>query len=55
MIIHQLSVFLENNSLLLTEVPEDFGEENIRITAKRCEGKANFVTDKGNFKFLNLL
>lgn len=55
MIIHQLSVFVENKSLLLTEVTEDPGEENIIITAKRCGGKANFVIDKGNFKFLNVL
>lgn len=33
MIIHQLSVFLENKSGRLTEVLEVLGEENIRITA----------------------
>lgn len=33
MIIHQLSVFLENKSGRLTEVLEVLGKENIRITA----------------------
>lgn len=33
MIIHQLSVFLENKSGRLTEVLEALGKENIRITA----------------------
>jgi hypothetical protein len=33
MIVHQLSVFLENKSGRLTEVLEALGEENIKITA----------------------
>jgi hypothetical protein len=33
MIVHQLSVFLENKSGRLTEVLESLGEENIKITA----------------------
>ena len=36
MIIHQLSVFLENKSGRLTEVLEALGHENIKITALEC-------------------
>jgi hypothetical protein len=42
MIIHQLSVFLENKSGRLTEVLEVLGEENIRITALSVADTAEF-------------
>jgi hypothetical protein len=42
MIIHQLSVFLENKSGRLTEVLEALGEENIRITALSVADTAEF-------------
>jgi hypothetical protein len=42
MIIHQLSVFLENKSGRLTEVLEVLGEENIRITALTVADTAEF-------------
>lgn len=48
MIIHQLSVFLENKSGRLTEVLEVLGEENIRITALT-------VADTSEFGILRLL
>ena len=48
MIIHQLSVFLENKSGRLTEVLEVLGEENIRITALS-------VADTSEFGILRLL
>jgi hypothetical protein len=48
MIIHQLSVFLENKSGRLTEVLEVLGEENIRITALT-------VADTTEFGILRLL
>ena len=42
MIIHQLSVFLENKSGRITEVLEVLGEENIRITALSVADTAEF-------------
>ena len=42
MIIHQLSVFLENKSGRLTEVLEVLGEENIRITALSVADTAEY-------------
>ena len=42
MIIHQLSVFLENKSGRLTEVLEVLGEESIRITALSVADTAEF-------------
>ena len=48
MIIHQLSVFLENKSGRLTEVLEVLGEENIRITALT-------VADTSEFGILRLI
>jgi hypothetical protein len=48
MIIHQLSVFLENKSGRLTEVLEALGEENIRITALT-------VADTTEFGILRLI
>lgn len=42
MIIHQLSVFLENKSGRLTEVLEVLGEENIRITALSIADTSEF-------------
>ena len=42
MIVHQLSVFLENKSGRLTEVLEVLGEENIRITALSVADTAEF-------------
>jgi hypothetical protein len=48
MIIHQLSVFLENKSGRLTEVLEVLGEENIRITALS-------VADTSEFGILRLI
>jgi hypothetical protein len=48
MIIHQLSVFLENKSGRLTEVLEVLGEENIRITALS-------VADTEDFGILRLI
>jgi hypothetical protein len=48
MIIHQLSVFLENKSGRLTEVLEVLGEENIRITALT-------VADTTEFGILRLI
>jgi hypothetical protein len=42
MIIHQLSVFLENKSGRLTEVLEVLGEENYRITALSVADTAEF-------------
>jgi hypothetical protein len=42
MIIHQLSVFLENRSGRLTEVLEVLGEENIRITALSVADTSEF-------------
>jgi hypothetical protein len=48
MIIHQLSVFLENKSGRITEVLEVLGEENIRITALS-------VADTSEFGILRLI
>lgn len=48
MIIHQLSVFLENKSGRLTEVLEALGKENIRITALS-------VADTSEFGILRLI
>lgn len=48
MIIHQLSVFLENKSGRLTEVLETLGNENIRITALS-------VADTSEFGILRIL
>jgi hypothetical protein len=48
MIIHQLSVFLENKSGRLTEVLEVLGEENIRITALS-------IADTSEFGILRLI
>jgi hypothetical protein len=48
MIIHQLSVFLENKSGRLTEVLEVLGEEKIRITALS-------VADTSEFGILRLI
>ncbi len=48
MIVHQLSVFLENKSGRLTEVLEALGEENIRITALS-------VADSSEFGILRLI
>ena len=42
MIIHQLSVFLENKSGRLTEVLEALGRENIRITALSVADTTDF-------------
>jgi len=42
MIIHQLSIFLENKSGRLTEVLEVLGSENIRITALSVADTAEF-------------
>ncbi len=42
MIIHQLSVFLENKSGRLTEVLEALGSENIRITALSVADTSEF-------------
>ena len=42
MIIHQLSVFLENKSGRLTEVLEVLGEANVRITALSVADTAEF-------------
>ncbi|HVN57510.1 MAG TPA: hypothetical protein VMT63_04380 [Bacteroidales bacterium] len=42
MIIHQLSVFLENKSGRLTEVLEVLGRENIRITALSVADTSDF-------------
>lgn len=48
MIIHQLSVFLENKSGRLTEVLEALGQENIKITALS-------VADTTEFGILRLI
>jgi hypothetical protein len=48
MIIHQLSVFLENRTGRLTEVLEVLGQENIRITALS-------VADTSEFGILRLI
>jgi hypothetical protein len=48
MVVHQLSVFLENKSGRLTEVLEVLGEENIRITALS-------VADTTEFGILRLI
>jgi hypothetical protein len=48
MIVHQLSVFLENKSGRLTEVLEILGKENIRITALS-------VADTSEFGILRLI
>lgn len=48
MIVHQLSVFLENKSGRLTEVLEALGKENIRITALS-------VADTSEFGILRLI
>lgn len=48
MIIHQLSVFIENKSGRLTEVLETLGRENIRITALS-------VADTTEFGILRLI
>src|SRR4030042_6988833 len=48
MIIHQLSVFLENKSGRLTEVLEVLGKENIRITALS-------IADTSEFGLLRLI
>jgi hypothetical protein len=48
MLIHQLSVFLENKSGRLTEVLEVLGKENIRITALS-------VADTSEFGILRLI
>jgi hypothetical protein len=48
MIIHQLSVFLENKSGRLTEVLEALGEESIKITALT-------VADTSEFGILRLI
>ena len=48
MIIHQLSVFLENKSGRLTEVLEVLGKENVRITALS-------VADTSEFGILRLI
>jgi hypothetical protein len=48
MIIHQLSIFLENKTGRLTEVLEVLGEENIRITALS-------VADTTEFGILRLI
>ncbi len=48
MIVHQLSVFLENKSGRLTEVLETLGKENIRITALS-------VADTSEFGILRLI
>jgi hypothetical protein len=48
MIIHQLSVFLENKTGRLTEVLEALGHENIRITALS-------VADTSEFGILRLI
>jgi hypothetical protein len=48
MIIHQLSVFLENKSGRLTEVLEALGQENIKITALS-------VADTSEFGILRLI
>ena len=48
MIIHQLSVFLENKSGRLTEVLEALGQENVRITALS-------VADTSEFGILRLI
>lgn len=42
MIIHQLSIFLENKAGRLTEVLEVLGKENIRITALSVADTAEF-------------
>jgi len=42
MIIHQLSVFLENKSGRLTDVLETLGNENIKITALNLADTAEF-------------
>jgi hypothetical protein len=42
MIVHQLSVFLENKSGRLTEVLEVLGEQNIRITALSVADTSEF-------------
>jgi hypothetical protein len=42
MIIHQLSVFLENKSGRLTEVLETLGSENIRVTALSVADTSEF-------------
>jgi len=48
MIVHQLSVFLENKSGRLTEVLEVLGRENIRITALS-------IADTSEFGILRLI
>jgi hypothetical protein len=48
MIIHQLSIFLENKSGRLTEVLEALGQENIKITALS-------VADTSEFGILRLI
>jgi hypothetical protein len=58
MIVHQLSVFLENRSGRLTEVLEVLGEENIRITALSVADTSEFgilrmiVSDPGKAREL---
>jgi hypothetical protein len=42
MIVHQLSVFLENRSGRLTEVLETLGQENIKITALSVADTSEF-------------
>jgi len=42
MIVHQLSVFLENKSGRLTEVLETLGQENIKITALSVADTSEF-------------
>ena len=48
MVVHQLSVFLQNESGRLTEVLETLGKENIRITALS-------VADTSEFGILRLI
>lgn len=56
MIVHQLSVFLENKSGRLTEVLETLGKENIKITALSVADTSEFgilrmiVSDPGKAK-----
>jgi len=50
MIIHQLSVFLENKTGRLTEVLEVLGHENIRITALSVADTSEFGIDRNSIK-----
>jgi hypothetical protein len=58
MIVHQLSVFLENKSGRLTEVLETLGRENIKITALSVADTSEFgilrmiVSDPGKARML---